>query len=173
MYRFRLIQRKPLLLAAFLIASLIFLLDQFTKMQVVQNLYLGQRNELTAFFNLVHVRNYGAAFSFLSEAGGWQRWFLASVSAVASLVIVYWIKKSDEKKYLETLSLIIILGGALGNFYDRLILGYVIDFLDFHWSGIHFPAFNIADTAITIGAILFIADNLIFNRHTKEESGES
>ena len=171
MYRFRLIQRKPLL-AAFLIASLIFLLDQFTKMQVVQNLYLGQRNELTVFFNLVHVRNYGAAFSFLSEAGGWQRWFLASVSAVASMVIVYWIKKSDEKKYLETLSLIIILGGALGNFYDRLILGYVIDFLDFHWSGVHFPAFNIADTAITIGAILFIADNLIFNRYTKEESGE-
>ena len=169
---YRLIQRKPLL-AAFLIASLIFLLDQFTKMQVVQSLYLGQRNELTVFFNLVHVRNYGAAFSFLSEAGGWQRWFLASVSAVASLVIVYWIKKSDEKKYLETLSLIVILGGALGNFYDRLILGYVIDFLDFHWSGIHFPAFNIADTAITIGAILFIADNLIFNRHTKEESGES
>ena len=172
MYRFRLIQRKPLL-AAFLIASLIFLLDQFTKMQVVQNLYLGQRNELTVFFNLVHVRNYGAAFSFLSEAGGWQRWFLTFVSAVASMVIVYWIKKSDEKKYLETLSLIIILGGALGNFYDRLILGYVIDFLDFHWSGVHFPAFNIADTAITIGAILFIADNLIFNRYAKEESGES
>ena len=172
MYRFRLIQRKPLL-AAFLIASLIFLLDQFTKMQVVQNLYLGQRNELTVFFNLVHVRNYGAAFSFLSEAGGWQRWFLTFVSAVASMVIVYWIKKSDEKKYLETLSLIIILGGALGNFYDRLTLGYVIDFLDFHWSGVHFPAFNIADTAITIGAILFIADNLIFNRYAKEESGES
>lgn len=172
MYRFRLIQRKPLL-AAFLIASIIFLLDQFTKMQVVQNLYLGQRNELTVFFNLVHVRNYGAAFSFLSEAGGWQRWFLTFVSAVASMVIVYWIKKSDEKKYLETLSLIIILGGALGNFYDRLILGYVVDFLDFHWSGVHFPAFNIADTAITIGATLFIADNLIFNRYTKEESGES
>lgn len=172
MYRFRLIQRKPLL-AAFLIASLIFLLDQFTKMQVVQNLYLGQRNELTVFFNLVHVRNYGAAFSFLSEAGGWQRWFLTFVSAIASMVILYWIKKSDEKKYLETLSLIIILGGALGNFYDRLILGYVIDFLDFHWSGVHFPAFNIADTAITIGAILFIADNLIFNRYAKEESGES
>ena len=172
MYRFRLIQRKPLL-AAFLIASLIFLLDQFTKMQVVQNLYLGQRNELTVFFNLVHVRNYGASFSFLSEAGGWQRWFLTFVSAIASMVIVYWIKKSDEKKYLETLSLIIILGGALGNFYDRLILGYVIDFLDFHWSGVHFPAFNIADTAITIGAILFLADNLIFNRYAKEESGES
>ena len=172
MYRFRLIQRKPLL-AAFLIASLIFLLDQFTKMQVVQSLYLGQRNELTVFFNLVHVRNYGAAFSFLSEAGGWQRWFLTFVSAFASMVIVCWIKKSDEKKYLETLSLIIILGGALGNFYDRLILGYVIDFLDFHWSGVHFPAFNIADTAITIGAILFIADNLIFNRYAKEESGES
>ena len=172
MYRFSLIQRKPLL-AAFLIASLIFLLDQFTKMQVVQNLYIGQRNELTVFFNLVHVRNYGAAFSFLSEAGGWQRWFLTFVSAIASMVIVYWIKKSDEKKYLETLSLIIILGGALGNFYDRLILGYVIDFLDFHWSGVHFPAFNIADTAITIGAILFIADNLIFNRYAKEESGET
>ena len=169
---YRLIQKTPLL-AAFLIASIIFLLDQFTKMQVVQNLYLGQRNELTVFFNLVHVRNYGAAFSFLSEAGGWQRWFLTFVSAVASMVIVYWIKKSDEKKYLETLSLIIILGGALGNFYDRLILGYVVDFLDFHWSGVHFPAFNIADTAITIGATLFIADNLIFNRYTKEESGES
>ena len=98
----------------------------------------------------------------LSDAGGWQRWFLTGVSGVASIVMIYWINFAKDEKVIEKLSLMIILGGALGNFYDRLVLGYVIDFL-FHWSGIHFPAFNIADMAITIGAVLFIMDNLFLS----------
>ena len=146
-----------------LIAGTIFISDQLTKSLIVREFYLGQRSEIMSFFNLVHVRNYGAAFSFLSDAGGWQRWFLTGVSGVASIVMIYWINFAKDEKVIEKLSLMIILGGALGNFYDRLVLGYVIDFLDFHWSGTHFPAFNIADMAITIGAVLFIMDNLFLS----------
>ena len=151
---------KSSILSMILIAGTIFILDQLTKSLIVREFYLGQRSEIMSFFNLVHVRNYGAAFSFLSDAGGWQRWFLTGVSGVASIVMIYWINFAKDEKVMEKLSLMIILGGALGNFYDRLVLGYVIDFLDFHWSGIHFPAFNIADMAITIVAVLFIMDNL-------------
>jgi len=154
---------KSSILSMILIAGTIFILDQLTKSLIVREFYLGQRSEIMSFFNLVHVRNYGAAFSFLSDAGGWQRWFLTAVSGVASIVMIYWINFAKDEKVMEKFSLMIILGGALGNFYDRLVLGYVIDFLDFHWSGIHFPAFNIADMAITIGAVLFIMDNLFLS----------
>ena len=154
---------KCSILSMILIAGTIFILDQLTKSLIVREFYLGQRSEIMSFFNLVHVRNYGAAFSFLSDAGGWQRWFLTRVSGVASIVMIYWIYFAKDEKVMEKFSLMIILGGALGNFYDRLVLGYVIDFLDFHWSGTHFPAFNIADMAITIGAVLFIMDNLFLS----------
>ena len=154
---------KSSILSMILIAGTIFILDQLTKSLIVREFYLGQRSEIMSFFNLVHVRNYGAAFSFLSDAGGWQRWFLTAVSGVASIVMIYWINFAKDERVMEKFSLMIILGGALGNFYDRLVLGYVIDFLDFHWSGTHFPAFNIADMAITIGAVLFIMDNLFLS----------
>ena len=151
----------------YVIAVLVLIADQVTKSAVVAEFYLGQRDIVSSFFNLVYVRNYGAAFSFLSDAGGWQRWFFAILSTVVSAVIAVWIFRLPKAKWIESLALALILGGALGNLYDRVILGYVIDFLDFHWSGWHFPAFNIADSGITVGAILLILDMFLTNQDSK------
>jgi signal peptidase II len=151
----------------YLIALIVLVLDQLTKTWVIAEFYLGQREIITSFFNLVHVHNYGAAFSFLSDAGGWQRWFFAALSAVVSAVIVVWISRLPKTRWIEGLALALILGGALGNLYDRLVLGYVVDFLDFHWSGSHFPAFNVADSGITTGAVLLILDMFITDQDTQ------
>ncbi len=156
----------------YLLALLVLLMDQLTKGWVVSEFYLGQREIITSFFNLVHVRNYGAAFSFLSDAGGWQRWFFAILSTLVSLVIVVWIGRLEREKWLESLALALILGGALGNLYDRLMLGYVVDFLDFHWSGRHFPAFNVADTGISIGAGLLILDMFVSGQGLSRKGGD-
>ena len=151
----------------YLIALIVLVLDQLTKTWVIAEFYLGQREIITSFFNLVHVHNYGAAFSFLSDAGGWQRWFFAALSAVVSAVIVVWISRLPKTRWIEGLALALILGGALGNLYDRLVLGYVVDFLDFHWSGSHFPAFNVADSGITTGAVFLILDMFITDQDTQ------
>ena len=151
----------------YLIALIVLVLDQLTKTWVIAEFYLGQREIITSFFNLVHVHNYGAAFSFLSDAGGWQRWFFAALSAVVSAVIIVWISRLPKTRWIESLALALILGGALGNLYDRLVLGYVVDFLDFHWSGSHFPAFNVADSGITMGAVLLILDMFITDQDTQ------
>ena len=151
----------------YLIALIVLVLDQLTKTWVIAEFYLGQREIITSFFNLVHVHNYGAAFSFLSDAGGWQRWFFAALSAVVSTFIVVWISRLPKTRWIEGLALALILGGALGNLYDRLVLGYVVDFLDFHWSGSHFPAFNVADSGITTGAVLLILDMFITDQDTQ------
>jgi len=151
----------------YLIALIVLVLDQLTKSWVIAEFYLGQREIITSFFNLVHVHNYGAAFSFLSDAGGWQRWFFAALSALVSAVIIVWISRLPKTRWIESLALALILGGALGNLYDRLVLGYVVDFLDFHWSGSHFPAFNVADSGITMGAILLILDMFITDQDTQ------
>jgi signal peptidase II len=151
-------QPRPLMLVWFSVAALILIADQVTKSWIDSEFFLGQSEIVTSFFNLVRVHNYGAAFSFLSDAGGWQRWFLASLSSVISVVLVIWLIKLPRSKWIEGLALALILGGALGNLYDRVILGYVVDFLDFHWSGSHFPAFNVADSGITAGAILLVLD---------------
>ena len=151
----------------YLIALIVLVLDQLTKTWVIAEFYLGQREIITSFFNLVHVHNYGAAFSFLSDAGGWQRWFFAALSAVVSAFNVVWISRLPKTRWIEGLALALILGGALGNLYDRLVLGYVVDFLDFHWSGSHFPAFNVADSGITMGAVLLILDMFITDQDTQ------
>lgn len=151
----------------YLIALMVLVFDQLTKTWVIAEFYLGQREIITSFFNLVHVHNYGAAFSFLSDAGGWQRWFFATLSAVVSAVIIVWISRLPKNRWIESLALALILGGALGNLYDRLVLGYVVDFLDFHWSGTHFPAFNVADSGITMGAVLLILDMFITDQDTQ------
>jgi signal peptidase II len=145
----------------FSIAMAILFLDQVTKNWIVNDFFLGQSDFITSFFNLVRVHNYGAAFSFLSDAGGWQRWFLAVLSMVVSVFLVIWLIKLPRVKWIEGIAIAFILGGALGNLYDRVVFGYVIDFLDFHWSGSHFPAFNVADSGITMGAILLLFDMLI------------
>ena len=149
------------------LAVVVFVIDQVTKHWIVANLEPYQAIQYTSFFNLTHVYNYGAAFSFLSDAGGWQRWFFSILSSVVSAVIAVWIFRLPKAKWIESLALALILGGALGNLYDRVALGYVVDFLDFHWSGWHFPAFNVADSAITIGAVLLILDMFLTHQDSK------
>ena len=148
------------------IAFLIILLDQFTKVLIVGAYDLGHSHPVTSFFNIVRVHNTGAAFSFLANAGGWQRWFFVGLGAVATGFIVYMLRQHGGQK-LFAWALTLILGGAIGNVIDRLIHGYVVDFLDFHWRflspmfpGGHFPAFNIADCGISVGAALLIVDEI-------------
>lgn len=143
------------------IAVVVFFADQLTKLWIVNQYIYGASEPVTSFFNLVRVHNFGAAFSFLNNEGGWQRWGFSIFAALVSLVILVWITRLSTQQKLEGLALALILGGALGNLYDRLTLGYVVDFLDFHWSGRHFPAFNIADSAISVGAVLILVEGFI------------
>jgi signal peptidase II len=155
------------------LAFIIILLDQFTKVLVVGNYQLGDSTTVTSFFNVVRAHNTGAAFSFLAGASGWQRWFFTAVGFIAAGVII-WMLKAHPGQRLFSFAMACILGGAIGNVIDRLLYGYVVDFLDFHWSwlsplfhGGHFPAFNVADSAITIGATCLILDELLRVRRTR------
>jgi len=141
-------------------ALVLLLTDQFTKILVVGSFQLGEGQAVTGFFNLVRVHNAGAAFSFLAGASGWQRWFFTALGLAAAAVIV-WMLKNHPGQRLFCFALACILGGAVGNVIDRLLYGYVVDFLDFHWAGIHFPAFNVADSAISLGAACLILDELL------------
>ena len=140
------------------IASFVLALDLISKFWVESTLEFGQIIPVTSFFNLVLTYNPGAAFSFLSDQPGWQRWFLSGIAMVAALLILFLLRKYQHEK-LFCLSLSLILGGALGNLYDRILLGHVVDFLDFYMGNYHWPAFNIADTAIVIGAALMIFES--------------
>jgi len=145
----------------FSLALLVLVADQLTKSWIVAQFSYGSSEAITSFFNLVRVHNYGAAFSFLNNEGGWQRWGFTFFAVLVSLVILVWITKLSAQQRLEGFALAFILGGALGNLYDRVTLGYVVDFLDFHWSGRHFPAFNIADSAISVGAVLILVEGFL------------
>jgi signal peptidase II len=142
---------------------LVIALDQLSKYMVVQEFVYAQSQEIVSFFNLVRVHNTGAAFSFLASDGGWQRWFFTLLGVAASSVM-YRLIYTNKNQALFCWSLALIAGGALGNVMDRLMYGYVVDFLDFHWSTWHFPAFNLADSAITLGATLLILDELMKSR---------
>jgi signal peptidase II len=142
------------------IATLILVLDQLSKVLILGSFQHGQSLPITGFFNLVRVHNPGAAFSFLADAGGWQRWFFTGLGTVAALVMV-WMLRAHAGQRLFCWAISFILGGAVGNVIDRLLHGYVVDFLDFYWGHWHFPAFNLADSAITLGAILLILDELL------------
>ena len=148
------------------VALLIVLADQLTKVLVVGFYQLGDSAAFSSFFNLVRAHNSGAAFSFLAGASGWQRWFFSVLGLVAAVVIV-WLLKAHAGQKLFAFALALILGGAVGNVIDRMLYGYVVDFLDFHWRNWHFPAFNVADSAITIGAICLILDELLRVRRTR------
>jgi signal peptidase II len=155
------------------LAMIIFLADQFTKVLILGNYQLGDSTYVTSFFNVVRVHNHGAAFSFLAGAGGWQRWFFTAIGIFAAIVII-WMLRAHSTQKLFCFAMACILGGAIGNVVDRLIHGYVVDFLDFHWGvlaplfhGGHFPAFNIADSAITVGAIAMILDELLRVRRSR------
>jgi signal peptidase II len=142
------------------IAFIIVLIDQLSKITITRTFQLGEEKFITSFFNLVLAYNKGAAFSFLHNAGGWQRYFFTGIGIAAAAYIIYLLKKHGGQRMFSW-ALSLVLGGAIGNVIDRLLYGHVIDFLDFHWAGWgHFPAFNIADAAICIGAALFILDEL-------------
>ena len=142
------------------------MIDQLSKLIVVLTMPYRQSIPVTEFFNLVHARNPGAAFSFLADAGGWQRYFLIAVAALISawLVVMLW----RHPPRLDSIAFALILGGALGNLSDRLSRGFVVDYLDFHWSGRHWPAFNLADVWITSGVALLLLASLLATRRAKE-----
>ncbi|MDH4415622.1 MAG: signal peptidase II [Acidovorax sp.] len=154
-------------------AAVLMVADQITKTLILDNYRLGDSTVITSFFNIVRAHNTGAAFSFLANAGGWQRWLFTGIGLVATIFIVWQLRAHPGQK-LFCFSLASILGGAVGNVVDRLMHGYVVDFLDFHWdflSGIfhggHFPAFNLADMAISIGAACLILDELLRMRRER------
>lgn len=142
------------------IAFIVILLDQLSKITITKMFVPGEEKVVTKFFNLVLTFNEGAAFSFLSNQGGWQRYLFTGIAIGAVVFIITMLRKhAGQRLFCSALAL--IMGGAIGNVIDRLVYGHVVDFLDFHWEGIgHFAAFNIADSAITIGAFLFIFDEL-------------
>jgi signal peptidase II len=148
------------------LALLLLIADQFTKVLILGYYRLGDATYVTSFFNVVRVHNTGAAFSFLSSASGWQRWFFTGIGIAAALFIL-WMLKSHAGQKLFSFAMACILGGAVGNVVDRALHGYVVDFLDFHYANWHFPAFNIADSAITVGAVCLVLDELLRVRRAK------
>ncbi|HEY0857607.1 MAG TPA: signal peptidase II [Albitalea sp.] len=141
------------------IAFIIILADQFTKTLILADFQLGDSRTVTSFFNVVRVHNTGAAFSFLAGASGWQRWFFIGLGLVATGFIVWMLRRHGEQR-LFGWALALILGGALGNVIDRLLHGYVVDFIQLHYGNAYFPSFNVADSAISVGAALLILDEL-------------
>jgi signal peptidase II len=141
------------------LALVVIVLDQFTKTLILGYFQLGDSRQVTSFFNVVRVHNTGAAFSFLAGAAGWQRWFFITLGIVAAGFIV-WMLRSHPAQKLFCFAVTMIMGGALGNVIDRLLHGYVVDFIQVHGGGWYFPSFNLADSAITLGAALLILDEL-------------
>ena len=143
------------MLKLYLISLSIFLLDILTKNYIQNKIMYGDQVEITSFLSFVHFQNPGAAFSFLSDQGGWQRYFLIVISLLA-VIYVPWLINQYKKNMLIVIGLLLILGGAIGNLYDRISYGYVIDFIYFHIAEFYWPAFNVADSAISIGVLLFL-----------------
>lgn len=140
------------------ITAIIIALDLYTKHLVLQSFAYGEHFYVTSFFDLVRYHNEGAAFSFLAGAGGWQRIFFSAIAIIASVVIIHLLRKHKTEK-LFCFALALVLGGAIGNLYDRLTLGYVVDFLFFHYQTWYWPAFNVADSAICVGVALLLIDS--------------
>ena len=147
------------------LSGLVVVLDQITKLVADSQLLVRHPVPVFPGFSFTLLYNEGAAFSFLSDAGGWQRWFFMLLSLVISLVLVYWLRRIEKHKLFLAAGIALILGGALGNLIDRSVYGYVIDFIDVYYRQYHWPAFNIADSAITLGAALLVLD-LLLERNT-------
>lgn len=141
------------------LSLLAVILDQGSKLAIASSMQLYESIQIMPFFKLTYVHNTGAAFSFLSEAGGWQRWFFAGLALAISVVIAVWLTRLKKHETLLAVALALVLGGAVGNLIDRLAYGYVIDFLDVYYGTWHWPAFNVADSAITLGVILMLAES--------------
>ena len=143
------------MLKLYLISLFVFLLDILSKNFIQKKIIYGEQVEITSFLSLVHFQNTGAAFSFLSDQGGWQRYFLIAISLLAVLYIP-WLINQYKKNILIVIGLLLILGGAIGNLYDRISYGYVIDFIYLHIAEFYWPAFNVADSSISLGVLLFL-----------------
>ena len=153
------------LTAAYGLALFVVVLDFATKYIAQQTMALGTAAPITSFFNYVHYRNSGAAFGMLADSGGWQRWFFATIAAVVAIALIWWLTK--EASAWMRLAFAFMLGGAISNGAERTALGYVTDFLDFHWAGMHWPAFNVADMAICAAAALLISHELMLLKSGK------
>lgn len=140
------------------LSVVVFIIDQVTKHWIVANLEPYQAIQYTSFFNLTHVYNYGAAFSFLSDAGGWQRWLFTGIAIAVCGLVTWWLKETTRQQVLLPVAFCLIIGGALGNVFDRLMHGFVIDFLVLYYEDWYWPAFNVADSAICLGALLLVVD---------------
>ncbi len=152
-----------------LIAILVVMLDQLSKWWIRALFELYESLPVFPGLQIIYVRNLGAAFSFLSSAGGWQRWFFIVLSLLASIAIVIWIYRLPNHRRLEALGLSLVLGGAVGNLVDRVLLGYVVDFIDVYYQSWHWPVFNVADSAITVGVVIMIVDIVFNQRHELEQ----
>lgn len=153
------------------LAALVIVLDQATKMYFSATMQLGESVSLLPVFSWTLAHNYGAAFSILHDAGGWQRWFFAGIALVVSGGILFWLKTLPANARFLACALVLVLGGALGNLYDRMMLGYVVDFIHVHYGTWHFPAFNIADCGISVGAAMLIFDSLFFEKKREAANG--
>ena len=151
----------------------VFILDQGSKLAVAGMMQLYESIPVMPCLNLTYVHNPGAAFSFLSNAGGWQRWFFAGLAVIISIGLTVWLSTLQKQEVLLATALSLILGGAVGNLIDRLIYGYVIDFIDVYYRDWHWPAFNIADSAITLGIMLMVAETLGLGKSKKEMTTDS
>ena len=150
------------------LSLLVVVLDQWSKHWIVANFREYEVLTVWPVFNLTLVYNTGAAFSFLSDAGGWQRWFFVTVGVLVSLVMVIWLARLQPRERWTALGLAMVVGGAVGNLIDRVVLGKVVDFLQWHWQDWYWPSFNLADSAITLGVILLLIDGL-FGQRSQEE----
>lgn len=150
------------------LSLVVVVLDQWSKYWIVANFREYEVLTVWPVFNLTLVYNTGAAFSFLSDAGGWQRWFFVSVAVLVSLVMVIWLARLQPRERWTALGLALVVGGAVGNLIDRVVLGKVVDFLQWHWQDWYWPSFNLADSAITLGVILLLIDGL-FGARPQEE----
>lgn len=158
--------RKPAYWPWLVWALVLIVIDQLTKQWILSFYEYRDWTPITSFFNIVRAHNTGAAFSFLAEHGGWQRWLFVGIGAIATVLIIWQLRKHSSQKFF-CFAISCILGGALGNVIDRLQHGYVVDFLDFHWNGMHYPAFNVADIGICVGAACLILDEVLRAKRSK------
>ncbi len=156
-----------------LVSVLVIVLDQATKLLIVARFELFERLPVMPFFDLVRLHNPGAAFSFLASASGWQNWFFSAVALVVSGVLLAWLLRQPAGRIVVPLGLVMVLGGALGNLIDRLRHGYVVDFLLFYYDRWSFPAFNIADSAITLGVALLLVDGFFLEGRRERQANAS
>lgn len=154
-----------------LLSTAVVALDQITKLMVIENMTLYQRVQITPFFDLVRLHNTGAAFSFLADASGWQNWLFTGIAFVVSIGILYWLVTLPSKgRRVLAIGLALVLGGAIGNLIDRSFYGYVVDFILFYYREWSYPAFNIADSAITCGVVLILYDGVVLDRRRQRQA---